>query len=226
MAVAGMSDRQELETLVVRAVREVLQALPRPALPELTQIPVGVSVRHVHPSPEDVERLFGPGYQLTPLVELQPGHYAAKETVTLVGPRGVLQNVRVLGPPRGQTQVEISRTDGYVLGLDPPVRDSGDLKGSEGVVVVGPRGAISLAEGVISAARHVHMPPAHAAALGLEHGERVRVKTDGLRPVAFDSVLIRVSEGARTEMHIDTDEANAAGLATGDRVRLVLDSYQ
>ncbi len=219
-------DGKGLREVVTQVVQQVLRTVSFPSLKELCEIPVGVSARHVHLSSEDVERLFGPGYQLRPLVELQPGQYAAKETVTLVGPKGVLQNVRVLGPPRSRTQVEISRTDGYVLGLNPPVRDSGDLDGSEGVVIVGPRGAVALAEGVICAARHIHMPPEHAAALGLKQGERVRVRTDGIRPVVFDSVLVRVSEEARTEMHIDTDEANAAGLSTGDKVRLLLDASE
>lgn len=188
---------------------------------EAIEIPLGVSARHVHLSREHVETLFGRGYQLTPIRELQPGQYAAKETVTIVGPRGVLQNVRVLGPPRAKTQVEISKTDGFVLGIDPPVRDSGDHAGTPGCVIVGPHGAVKIEEGVICAMRHIHMPPEIAKKLKLKDKDVVRVKTSsGERKVMFEDVLVRVSPDFVLEMHVDTDEANAAGLKTGDRVRL------
>lgn len=189
---------------------------------EVLRIPVGVSVRHVHLAQEHLEALFGRGYCLTPIRELQPGHYAAKESVTVVGPRGVLPNVRVLGPTRGKTQVEISRSDAYILGLDPPVRDSGELEGTPGVVMIGPRETVNLIGGVILAWRHIHMPAALAGRLGLKDHALVQVQTGGCRRVVFDRTLVRVSPDYRLEMHIDTDEANAAGLSNGDHVRLVL----
>lgn len=187
------------------------------------RVPVGVSAPHVHLCPEHLERLFGPGYELTPIRELQPGQYAAKEHVMVVGPKGVLPNVRVLGPLRDKTQVEISRTNAYVLGLDPPVRDSGDLSGSPGAVLVGPRGAVVLDEGVILAWRHIHMSPQHAERLGLKDRDVVKARTGGQRRVIFDRVLVRVSPSFRLEFHIDTDEANAAGLQNGDFVYIVPD---
>lgn len=182
------------------------------------RVPVGVSARHVHLSPEHQEALFGTGYKMTPIRELQPGQYAAKECVTVVGPRGVLQNVRILGPARGSTQVEISRTDAYALGLDPPVRQSGKLEGTTGAVLVGPRRAINLEEGVILAGRHIHIPPEVAARWGLKDRQMVRVRTEGERKIVFDRVLVRVNPSYSPEMHIDTDEANAAGLRNGDCV--------
>jgi len=214
--------------LVVENIDTLAQEIARAVLlkvsPEVQtlEIPVGVSVRHVHLSQEHVETLFGKGYQLTPIRELsQPGYYAAKETVTLVGPKGVLQNVRVLGPPRAKTQVEISKTDGFALGIDPPVRDSGDLSGTPGCVIVGPHGVVKLEEGVICAMRHIHMPPDIAQKLRLKDKDLVQVRTSsGERKMVFENVLVRVSPGFVLEMHIDTDEANAAGLKTGDRVRL------
>lgn len=217
---------QEIPGDVIHAlVRAVVAQVQRrqAAQREILRVPVGVSARHVHLAPEHVEALFGPGYSLTPIRELQPGQYAAKECVTVVGPRGVLQNVRVLGPPRGQTQVEISRTDSYLLGIDPPVRDSGDLSGTPGAVLVGPRGAINLEEGVILAWRHIHMPADIAERRGFKDRELVRVRTEGMRRVVFDRVLVRVSPAYRLEIHIDTDEANAAGLKNGDHVQVIVD---
>jgi propanediol utilization protein len=185
------------------------------------RVPVGVSVQHVHLSQKHVEALFGPGYQLTPLRDLQPGQYAAKEHVTVAGPKGVLSNVRVLGPPREETQVEISRSNSYILGLDPPVRDSGDLSGTPGVVLIGPRQAINLEEGVLLSWRHIHMPPDLAGRWGLKDRELVRVKTEGERRVVFDKVIVRVHPSFVPELHIDTDEANAAGLKNGDHVQII-----
>jgi propanediol utilization protein len=134
---------------IIRAIKEIHRPL---------EIPVGVSNRHIHLSQDHLEALFGKGYQLTNKKNLQPGEFAAQETVILVGQKGVYQNVRILGPVRKRTQVEISRTDGYVLGINPPLRDSGDLEGSAGATLVGPKGAVTLSEGVIVAKRHIHMP--------------------------------------------------------------------
>jgi len=200
---------------IEQIVEKVLQQLSN-----RKEIPVGVSNRHVHLSRDHEEILFGKGRSLTKMRELQPGQFAARETVTLVGPKGVLEKVRVLGPSRNQTQVEISLTDGYKLGLKPPVRDSGDLKGSEGIAIVGPEGVIKLKEGVICAARHIHMTPQDAATWDVKDGDRVDVEVKGVRGLVFKNVLIRVSPKYRLEMHIDTDEANASGLKTGDTVEI------
>lgn len=185
-------------------------------------IPVGVSNRHIHLSPEDVERLFGPGYRLTPMRELsQKGQFAAEETVTLEGPKGSIRGVRVLGPARGRTQVEISRTDGFALGVHPPVRLSGRLDGTPGITVTGPRGAVALDSGVIIAKNHVHMSPDDAAAFQVRDGDTIMLQADGVRPVIFADVAVRVSPNFSLDFHIDLDEANAACLKTGDKVRLV-----
>ena len=189
---------------------------------ELGKVPVGISGRHIHVSREDLETLFGEGYELTPLKELsQPGQFAAEEVVTLVGPKGVLQKVRILGPVRGSTQVEISRTDGFTLGIRPPVRESGDIEGSASVTVVGPKGSITLKEGVIVASRHIHMSPDHAAKMGLKDKDTVDVRVDGDRALTFNNVWIRVREDFALDFHVDTDEANAAGLNNQDMVTVL-----
>ncbi len=187
----------------------------------LGKVPVGVSNRHVHLSKEDLAVLFGPDYQLTPVKDLsQTGQYAAEEVVTVVTRKNAIQNVRILGPLRGKTQVEISRTDSFALGLRPPVRDSGSLENSESVTLVGPKGSICLKEGVIIALRHIHMSPSDAAKFGVEDKSIVSVKTEGERSVIFNNVLVRVRDDFVLELHIDTDEANAAGLNNGDIVEV------
>lgn len=225
---AASPEGQIYDAVICSLARLVAEEIRRQRQPvsegESLRVPVGVSVHHVHLSRDHVEALFGPGYRLTPIRDLQPGQYAAKESVTLAGPRGVLQNVRVLGPPRERTQVEISRSDAYVLGLDPPVKDSGDLGGTPGVVMIGPRQAIYLEEGLVLSWRHIHMPPDTAGRWGLKGRDLVRVRTEGERRVIFDRVLIRVSPAYRLEMHIDTDEANAAGLRNGDHVQLIVEA--
>ncbi|MBW5444470.1 phosphate propanoyltransferase [Cohnella sp. CFH 77786] len=185
-------------------------------------IPVGVSARHVHLSPEHAEALFGPGYALTPHRELsQRGQFAAMETVTLVGPKGYLPGVRILGPSRGASQVEISRTDGYALGIQPPVRLSGRLQGTPGVTIVGARGTVVLNEGLIVAKNHVHMSPEDASRFRVASGDSIIVRTSGDRPVWFADVVVRVSPAYSLDLHLDTDEANAASLRTGDTVRMI-----
>lgn len=191
-------------------------------VPGTRLVPVAISARHVHLSPEHVAVLFGAGYRLRVHRWLsQPYQYAADETVTLAGPRGCLQRVRILGPPRGATQVEVAYTDAHILGIRPPVRDSGDHRDTPGLTLVGPRGAVNIPQGVIVAARHLHLHPDEAAALGVGPGQRVRVRTGAGRRVLFDDVLCRVSPDFRLEMHIDTDEGNAAGLGDGDTVEIV-----
>jgi len=180
-------------------------------------VPIGVSGRHIHLAPDAVERLFGPRATLTKLKALsQPDQFAANETVTLIGPRGRIERVRILGPARGQTQVEISLYDGRMLGVDPPIRDSGDLKDTPGITIQGPRGQLAISSGVICAARHIHMHPDDAQRFRVANGERVRVRVEGPRGLTMDNVLIRVSPKYKLEMHIDVDEANAGQIRDGD----------
>lgn len=186
-------------------------------------VPVGVSNRHIHLTREHLDILFGKGYELTPLKDLsQPGQYACKELLTIVGPSlRPIENVRVLGPLRKQSQVEISRTDSFVLKVKPPVRESGKLDGSAGITIIGPKGVVSLAEGCIIANRHIHMSVEEGAAFGLKDGDYVTVEADGERRTRFYDVQVRVNDAFRLEMHIDTDDANAAGIGNGAKVRIV-----
>jgi len=186
-------------------------------MPETKTTVINVSARHVHLSPEHVEALFGPGYQLTKLKDLmQPGQYAANEQVAVIGPKGTFPKVRILGPARGASQVEISMTDARTLGVPGVVRMSGNIAGTPGIILEGPKGRVELTQGVIVAARHIHMTPADAERYGVKDGQVVRVKTNGTRPLTFDDVICRVHPNFALEMHVDTDEANAAGLKDGD----------
>ena len=189
---------------------------------KLVPIPVGVSARHVHVTREVLDVLYGKGYRLRPMKDIsQPGQFAAHETVELVTPKNKLK-VRIIGPVRNYTQVELSLTDAIMLGLKPPIRESGDLKDSPGVTIVGPQGSVTIEEGVIIAARHIHMTPADAEKYGVTDGQVVRVKTRGTRPLTFDDVVMRAREDMALEMHIDTDEANAAGIKDGDIGEILL----
>ena len=185
------------------------------------EIPVGISNRHIHLNKEDLETLFGKGYELTPIKELsQPGQYACKETLTLVGPSmRSIENVRVLGPLRKQSQVEISMTDSFVLKVKPPVRESGKTEGSAPVIIVGHKGIVSLKEGCIIANRHIHMSPADAAHFGVKDGDYIDVDAfEGTRKTRWFDVQIRVNDAFRLEMHVDTDDANAVGFKNGSKV--------
>ncbi len=177
-------------------------------------IPVAVSVRHVHVSRSVLDRLFGTGFALTKLRDLgQPGEFASEQTVTVVGrSMRAIECVRVLGPLRSYTQVELSGTDAVRLGLDPPVRKSGDLVGSEPVTLVGPEGSVRLPEGAITATRHIHMTERDAEEYGVRDGELVRVRFEGPRALVLENVLVRVGRSAALELHLDTDDANAAGV--------------
>lgn len=195
--------------------RTVLAAQERP-------IPIGVSAHHVHLTQAHVEALFGAGHELTPKAPLkQPGQFAAEERVDLVGPRGSVERVRVLGPVRSATQVEISRTEEFQLGIDAPVRNSGDVADTPGLLLKGPAGQVELAEGVICARRHIHMHPDDVAHFGVHDRDVVMVEVGGDRKLVFGDVLIRAKESYVLEMHVDTDEANAAELSSGMTGRLV-----
>lgn len=185
-------------------------------------VPIGVSARHIHLTQEHVEVLFGEGYQLTKRKELMGGQFAANEQVTIVGLKlRAIENVRVLDPVRSKSQVEISATDAIKLGVRAPIRLSGDIEGSAPIAVVGPKGVIYLDEGCIIAKRHIHMAPKDAIAAGVRNGDIVSVKADNERGTVFNHVQIRVDESFTLEMHIDTDEANAAKISTGETVTII-----
>jgi len=185
-------------------------------------LPIALSNRHIHLSEEHVDILFGKDYKLTKLKDLsQPGQFASNEKVDVVGPKGTIKGVRVLGPTRPSTQLEISLADGFILGINPPIKDSGDIAGSPGFKLVGPKGEVELTEGVIAAARHIHMGIEDAKRFDVVDKERVKIKTPGERSLVFENVLVRVNEAYDLEMHVDVDEGNAASVKNGDMVELI-----
>ena len=185
-------------------------------------IKVGVSARHVHLSQQDLETLFGKGHKLTPKKMLMGDQFAAEECVTLVSPSlKTIEGVRVLGPVRGESQIEISRTDTFKLKVSPPVRPSGEIKGSAPMALVGPKGSVFLNEGCIIANRHIHMTPADAEQYGIKDNDLVDVEIQNQKPTRYYDVQVRVREDFNTEMHIDTDDANASAIKTGDRVEIL-----
>lgn len=208
-----------------RAIAEHTAAVAQKedTLAEAKTIPIAVSARHIHLTQEAVEALFGEGHQLTPRNDLsQPGQFACEETLTVVGPKRSLEKVRVLGPTRPKNQVEVSRTDEFWLGVDAPVRRSGHVANSPGITLQGPAGTLTLTEGLICAARHIHMTPQDAQDFGVENGDIVEVRINSEdRDLVFGDVLIRVSPKYALEMHVDTDEANAAELSRRDEGMLV-----
>lgn len=190
---------------------------------DTADVPIGVSNRHIHLTAADVETLFGKGYELTKIKDLkQPGQYACRETLTIVGPSmRPIEGVRVLGPVRRRSQVEISKTDSFQLKVKPPVRESGDLDGSAPITIIGPAGIVTLDEGCIIANRHIHMALADAARYGVIDGDYVTVDAKGTKRTRWYDVQVRVSEDFVLEMHVDTDDANAAGIGNGTLVSIV-----
>jgi putative phosphotransacetylase len=208
----GTIDRAAVEQIVRQVALEYLGKGKCEAAPELV---VQASSRHMHVCREDMDVLFGPGSELTfdrPL--FQEGNFAAKETVTIVGPRSrLISNLRILGPMRKQSQVELAFTDAIMLGFsDIPIRLSGDIAGTPGAVIIGPKGVVELKQGVIRAAIHVHMNPVEAAHFGVAKGDRMRLRIGGPAGVTFDNVHVRIDPTSRLNVHMDTDEANACGL--------------
>jgi putative phosphotransacetylase len=186
------------------------------------RVPLGVSNRHIHLSKEHLGQLFGTDYELMVLKDLsQPGQFAARETVEIIGPRGSIERVRILGPCRKQTQLEISKTDGFALGLQAPVRDSGELDRTPGIRIKGPAGEVKTDSGVIIAARHIHFHTTDADKYGIRDKDVLKVKVVGERGLIFENVVARVHHAYALEMHIDTDEANAAGLKNKDTIEVL-----
>ncbi|MBI3038397.1 phosphate propanoyltransferase [bacterium] len=213
-----MIDENTVKVIVAQVIEQI-------ALKERARsgaVTVGISNRHIHLCEADLESLFGTGHKLKTFRELsQPGQFAAEECLTVAGPKGVIEKVRILGPIRKQTQVEISITDSFSLGIPPIVRDSGDVKGTPGCVLIGPKGAVNLKEGLIVASRHIHLNSKDAEKFGLKDMDRVSVKSFGSRSLIFNNVLVRVSDQFALDFHLDCDEANAACLRNGDKLEII-----
>ena len=208
------------ESIVKQVTKSILEVLNKESEPD--GIKVGVSARHVHLSQKDLETLFGKGHELTPKKYLMGGQYAAEECVTLVSPSlKTIEGVRVLGPVRKDSQIEISRTDTFKLKVSPPVRPSGEIKGSAPMALVGPKGSVFLNEGCIIANRHIHMTPEDAAKYGIKDNDTVDLEIQNSKPTRYYDVQVRVHKDFNTEMHIDTDDANASAIKTGDRVEIL-----
>lgn len=206
---------------ITRLVLQAMESAKENEKPSV-KVPVGISARHIHLTQADVEKLFGPGYQLTKKKELMGGQYASNEQCTIVGLKlRAIENVRILGPVRSQSQVEISATDARALGVKAPIRQSGDTAGSAPIALVGPKGAVYLDEGCIVAARHIHMSVPDAEAAGLKDGQFVSVRMGNERGAVLEQVKIRVDESFTTEMHIDTDEANACQVKQGELAAII-----
>jgi putative phosphotransacetylase len=187
------------------------------------KVVIGLSNKHLHLSAEHIDALFGKGHKLTPTKDLrQPGQFACEEKVDLEGPKGVIKGLRVLGPARPETQVELALTDARSLGIKPPVRESGKLAGTPGCKLTGPAGSVELDHGVMAALRHVHLSPSEAAEAGVKDKDVIRVKIGGERAVIFEEVLVRAGEAHLSEFHLDTDEGNAAGVDSGQEVELLI----
>lgn len=202
-----------MDPKVINIIEETVRDVLSKNVSAINSAPIGISNRHIHLSEKDVTRLFGKGYQLRKLKDLsQPGQYACQETLTLIGPRGKISNVRVLGPSRNDSQVEVSLSDGYILGIEPPIRNSGEINNTPPIILQGPKGQYKLHQGLICAARHIHMTPFDAKRFGVTDKEYVNVRIASDRPITFANTLVRVSPHYKLEMHIDRDEANAANI--------------
>ena len=189
----------------------------------MNKIPIEVSARHMHLSKSDLEKLFGRGYELKKLKDLsQPGEFAAEESVDIEGPKGKIEKVRIIGPIRKNTQVEISKTDGYKIGTMPPVRVSGNIKDTPGIKLIGPEGEVELAEGLIAAQRHIHMTSADADKFVVQNLQIVSVKVEGERGLVYNNVICRVRDNFQLSFQIDTDEANAGGVKNLDIGELIV----
>ncbi len=209
---------------VLKLLLEVVKANTPPAevQEDPSEIPVGVSNRHLHLSQADVDTLFGKGYEMNKIKDLsQPGQYACKETVTLCGPGGAIEKVRILGPVRSKTQVEILEGDCYKLGTAAQTRLSGDLDGTYGITIIGPKGSVQIGEGLIVAQRHIHMTPTDAQRLGVTDGQTVSIEVAGPRGGIYSNVAVRATDASALECHIDTEEANAMKVNSLSKIKII-----
>ena len=212
-----MGKYEELAALLLEAITEG-GYLKKDA----NSIPVGISNRHIHLSQADLKTLFGAEYQLTKTKDLsQPMQYACKETLIIAGPKGAIEKVRILGPVRSESQVEILQADCFKLGITAPVRLSGDLQGTPGITLIGPKGSILLSKGLVIAQRHIHMTLEDAKSFGVTDGDQITIQIDGLRGGTYSNVVIRANNTSALEFHIDTEEANAMHLASTSKIIIV-----
>ncbi|MGV8907130.1 MAG: phosphate propanoyltransferase [Acetobacterium sp.] len=210
-------EKKVIEQIVINTVKKLMEVQDSP-----DRVVLGISNKHMHLTQGDIEILFGKGHQLTNKKDLkQPGQFAAEETVKVIGPKGSFDQVRILGPARPESQIEISLTDARAIGIKAPVCESGHLEGTPGIILEGPCGRVELKKGVMVALRHIHMPLDIADKLGIKDKDFVCVETSGLRKTIFCNVLARVSDKFDFEMHLDTDEANSAGLNNNDTLKII-----
>lgn len=217
-----MDNYETVLNLLMKAVRENMSDSSKECERPEDTIPVGVSNRHLHLSQEDLDALFGSGYTLTPIKDLsQPGQYACKEMLTICGPKGAIEKVRILGPVRSKTQVEILAGDSFKLGVTAPAKLSGDLAGTPGITLVGPKGSVQIKEGLIVAQRHIHMTPADTVKYGVTDGQIVDILAEGPRGGIYKNVIVRATDASALECHIDTEEANAMNLNSLSLIKIV-----
>lgn len=221
-----MGDYQELFKILLDAVESSKQASSHTDTPDVTvdpyHIPVGISNRHAHLSQDDLDVLFGQGYVLTPMKDLgQPGQYACKEMITLCGPKGAIEKVRILGPTRKESQIELLVGDCFKLGIKPVLRMSGDLNGSPGLTVVGPKGSVQLEKGAIIAQRHIHMHTDDAKRFGVHDGQIVKIEVEGLRGGILNNVAIRANDQSALECHIDIEEGNGLQANSKSKINII-----
>lgn len=212
---------ENLLKLFMEAVQTTLSA-PEAAAEDPSLVPVGISNRHLHLSQADQDLLFGEGYQMTKIKDLsQPGQYACKETVTICGPKGAIENVRILGPVRSKTQIEILAGDCFKLGAKAPARLSADLQGTPGITIIGPKGSVQTAEGLIVAQRHIHMTPEDAQRIGVADGQTVSIQVEGSRGGIYGNVAVRATNTSALECHIDNEEANAMSINSLSKIKII-----
>lgn len=217
-----MDKYESVLKLLMEAVQANLTSTQVNADADSSEIPVGVSNRHLHLSQPDMNILFGQGYQMTKMKDLsQPGQYACKETVTICGPNGAIEKVRILGPARSKTQVEILAGDCFKLGVVSQARLSGDLQGTPGITIIGPKGSVQTQEGLIVAQRHIHMTPQDAQHFGVCDGQMVSIQFHGPRGGIYNNVAVRANDASALECHIDTEEANAMNVNSLSKVKLI-----
>ncbi|WP_311491530.1 phosphate propanoyltransferase [uncultured Anaerococcus sp.] len=210
------NDVKELVSILIKNYKDKSPVI------DLNKIPIGISGRHIHLCQKDLDALFGKDYKLTPIKDLsQPGQFACKEQLMLAGPKGFIEKVRIIGPARKATQVEILRSDAFKLGVKPVVRLSGDLDDTPGITIIGPNGAVKIEQGVIVSQRHIHFSPSQAKERGLKNGDIVSIRLSGMRGGILENVAIRAGEESYLDCHIDQEEANAFGITSKDYAEII-----